>query len=112
MFLPIIAVLTSCLFVILNENAYQMLDQNTTFNDVFYLAVDNVHSSILFSWCNSSFLTQPIIYITDLFGMPSNSPIITYLSYWLNISIIWLVFDVIMYVPLLVHRWLDKGVIE
>lgn len=31
------------------------------------------------------------------------------LIYWLLISIIWLVFDVLMYVPQLVHRWLDKA---
>lgn len=34
------------------------------------------------------------------------------LTYWTCISIIWLVFDVFMYVPLLVHRWIDKAKIE
>lgn len=34
------------------------------------------------------------------------------LTYWLCISLIWLVYDVIMYVPLMIHRWLDKGVID
>lgn len=34
------------------------------------------------------------------------------LTYWTSISIIWLVFDVFMYVPLLVHRWIDKAKIE
>lgn len=34
------------------------------------------------------------------------------LTYWSCISIIWLVFDVFMYVPLLVHRWIDKAKIE
>lgn len=34
------------------------------------------------------------------------------LSYWAFISITWLVFDLVMYLPLLVHRWLDKGVLQ
>lgn len=34
------------------------------------------------------------------------------LTYWTCISIIWLVFDVFMYVPLLVHRWIDKAKLE
>jgi len=34
------------------------------------------------------------------------------LTYWTCISVIWLVFDVFMYVPLLVHRWIDKAKIE
>lgn len=34
------------------------------------------------------------------------------LTYWLCISLIWLIYDVIMYVPLMIHRWLDKGVID
>lgn len=39
--------------------------------------------------------------------------IITYLlTYWTCVSIIWLIFDVIMYVPLLIHRWIDKAKLE
>lgn len=34
------------------------------------------------------------------------------LTYWTCVSILYLIFDVIMYVPLLVHRWIDKAVIE
>ena len=66
----------------------------------------------LFSWSKNSFLAQPFNYIMNLFGIPSNNVFVYYLDYWLSISIIWLVFDLIMYLPLLVHRWIDKGVIE
>lgn len=31
------------------------------------------------------------------------------LTYWTCISLIWLVFDIIMYVPMLVHSWLDRA---
>ena len=33
-------------------------------------------------------------------------------TYWTIISLAWLVFDILMYVPLLVHRWLDKASIS
>ena len=33
-------------------------------------------------------------------------------AYWLFVSLCWLVFDVLIYVPLLVHKWLDKAAIE
>ena len=52
--------------------------------------------------------------ILDIFGLGG---IVDYgidylLTYWTCISIIWLVFDVFMYVPLLVHRWIDKAKLE
>ena len=31
------------------------------------------------------------------------------LIYWLLTSLLWLLFDVLMYVPQLIHRWLDKA---
>ena len=85
---------------------------NLSAREVFYNALDDVKESPYFSWAYNSFLASPIIYITGLFSIPSSHVIIELLSYWLAISIIWLVFDLIMYVPLLVHRWIDKGVLE
>lgn len=38
--------------------------------------------------------------------------IVSMLSYWTIVSIIYLIFDVLMYVPLLVHRWIDKARLE
>lgn len=49
--------------------------------------------------------------IEDIFGF-DYSFISLFLTYWTCISIIWLVFDVFMYVPLLVHRWIDKAKLE
>jgi len=81
-------------------------------DNVFYYSVNKVTQSNLFNWAYDSFLVAPFSYIVGLFSMPTNSPVVMLLSYWLAISIIWLVFDLVMYVPLLVHRWLDKGVLE
>lgn len=49
--------------------------------------------------------------IFDIFGL-CNDLIIELLAYWTCISIIWLVFDVFMYVPLLVHKWIDRAKVE
>ena len=81
-------------------------------DNVFYYSIDKVTQSPYFSWAYDSFLVAPFTYIVTLFSMPVDSPIVMLLSYWLDISIVWLVFDLIMYLPLLVHRWLDKGVLE
>lgn len=107
MLLPVFYVLGTCLYFIFNENAVP-----TTLDNIFIDSVNNINSLPLFSWASNSFLVAPFQYVSNLFGVPTDSPIITLLSYWLDISLIWLVFDVIIYVPLLVHRWLDKGVIE
>ena len=106
--LPIGYILSRCLYVIFNENATALVDLDNIFID----SVNNLNTITLFSWASSSFLVTPFAYIGNVFGVPSGSPIITLLSYWLDISIIWLVFDLVMYLPLLIHRWLDKGVIE
>lgn len=54
--------------------------------------------------------------ITTIFGISViggiGEVILYLLTYWLCISLIWLIYDVIMYVPLMIHRWLDKGVID
>jgi len=72
----------------------------------------SVWQNDLFSWSYDSFLTTPFQYIGSVFGIPNDNTLYYCLSYWLDISIIWLCFDLVMYVPLLVHRWLDKGVLE
>lgn len=108
MLLPIGYILSVSLYVIFNENAVS----SWSLDNVFIESINNINSVSLFSWASSSFLVAPFQYISDLFGVPSGSPITTLLSYWLDISIIWLVFDLIMYIPLLVHRWLDKGIVE
>ena len=108
MLLPIGYIFSRCLYIIFNDNATASFD----LIDTFIESVNSINTESIFSWASTSFLVVPFQYIGDLFGLPTNSPILTLLSYWLDISIMWLVFDVIMYVPLLVHRWLDKGIIE
>ena len=101
-----------------NETYFDLVKNNIKqvndllLDNVFYYAVDKVEQSSMFSWAYTSFLVAPFQYILALFGVPSTHVIVELLSYWLSVSVIWLIFDVIMYVPLLAHRWLDKGVIE
>lgn len=50
--------------------------------------------------------------INTLFGWTSDYlsiAISNLLTYWTLTSIIYLIFDVIMYIPLLVHKWIDKA---
>ena len=108
MLLPIAYICSNCLYVIFNENATASIPLDTMFIE----SVNNLNTLPLFAWAQTSFLVAPFTYISNLFGIPSTSPLLTLMSYWLDISIIWLVFDLIMYIPLLVHRWLDKGIIE
>ena len=63
----------------------------------------------VFSWAKNTFFSAPFNYISALFGFQAGNSISYLLSYWFSISIIWLVFDLMIYVPLLVHRWLDKA---
>lgn len=108
MLLPVFYILFRCAYCVFNQNA----TASTPLIDMFVDSVNAINTESLFSWATTSFLVSPFSYIADLFGMSSTNPIITMLSYWLSISIIYLVFDLIMYIPLLVHRWLDKGIIE
>lgn len=52
----------------------------------------------------------------NVFGFDLNNDIFMVLgsmfTYWTCISIIWLIFDVFMYVPLLVHKWIDRAKVE
>ena len=52
--------------------------------------------------------------VDNLFGFTDDYQyhVVRLLTYWTCISLIWLIFDVLMYVPLLVHRWIDKAKIE
>lgn len=105
--------LGTSIFRISDYNEIESVEtHNVESKDVFYNSLDELIESPYFSWAYNSFLSTPITYIVGLFSIPTNHVIVELLSYWLAISIIWLVFDLIMYVPLLVHRWLDKGVLE
>lgn len=66
----------------------------------------------MFAWATNNILVAPFSSICSFFGIASTSVLIKYLYYWLTISVIWLVFDLLMYIPLLVHNYIDKARIE
>lgn len=83
----------------------------------FLAMIDDLSGDFLaFDFGASSSVSSVYNYlIYEVFGFGSTlivENIITLLTYWTCISIIWLVFDVFMYVPLLVHRWIDKAKLE
>lgn len=93
-----------------------MLSGQTITFDSWYDMLDNFG----FLWNNGVSQTIGNVYdylLNVVFGFQIDdyllSMLVEYLlTYWTCISIIWLVFDVFMYVPLLVHRWIDKAKIE
>ena len=75
------------------------LPLNKYFNVTSFLGLNN-----LYSWINTNVFSGTAPLGFNIFYM--------LLSYWLLVSIFWLVFDVVMYVPNLAHRWLDKGSLQ
>lgn len=58
----------------------------------------------IYSWISNTFFTGNAPIVFTIFYQ--------WFAYWLFVSLCWLIFDVLMYVPLVVHRWLDKGALE
>ena len=81
--------------------------------NIFYTSCEQVKDSFVLNWCNYYNPVRAVYdYGSALFNVDSDNLVNYFLTYWTSISIIWLVFDVFMYVPLLVHRWIDKAKIE
>lgn len=87
-------------------------EQLVSNTDIINYAWESIWDLPLFNWCKVSFVSVPFTYISGLFGLAASNSFNYVFTYFASMSIIWLVFDVIMYVPLLVHRWLDKGIVE
>lgn len=95
-----------------NEVDDVVINTNDTISQKIYNGWQTVWSLPIFSWSSNTFFSAPFNYISGLFGFQDGNTLSNCLSYWFSISIIWLVFDVMLYVPLLVHRWLDKASIS
>lgn len=105
------------------------LPQYTDYNVIESVSVNDTESDIMSQFTTSLYNTTERYYNFDNFfalgdirqwfntnffnGNPSLGFGIAWhlLTYWFVVSIFWLIFDVLMYLPLLVHRWLDKGAI-
>lgn len=110
MFLPFGLVIFNLLHGLFSPSATGLLSL-TDWYDMLY---DCLSWFINFSGGNTLFVSINNVYdylVHTMFGLESEF-IGLLLSYWTSISIIWLVFDVFMYVPLLVHRWIDKAKLE
>lgn len=97
------------------NNPIVSADLDTSSSDIMSVFVNNYAEAIskyfnydnafnfggLYNWLNTNFFS-------------GNAPLGFFifwhlLIYWLLTSLLWLIFDVLMYVPMLVHRWLDKA---
>lgn len=88
--------------------------------DLTILTYDEVFALLKFPqyYGGSLYLTIYNVYFylaNNLFGLDTSTVctlITQLLTYWTFTSIVYLIFDVLMYVPLLVHRWIDKARLE
>lgn len=95
-------------FVVINHQSSSFTSLDLFFDDFYSFMTIN------FAIFANSPLNQVFYTITNFFfdSGDINDLVVMLLNYWCSISIIYLVFDIVMYVPLLAHRWLDKGVVE
>lgn len=95
-------------------NVIESVSVNTddTITDKVNRSFEQIFNLPVFSWSKTTFVSNAFIYIGGLFGLTSSNPIVYLFGYWLSISICWLVFDLMIYVPNLAHRWLDRSAIE
>lgn len=119
MFLPVL--ITFATFIFLSFNRMITLDTasvenfNTFTQNVvnsFCNVLNMVMTNSLFAWVSGSIVYTPFSYISNVFNMSVNSPIIALLSYFLVITIVYIVFDILVYIPNLFHRMIDGGSIE
>lgn len=119
MFLPVL--ITFATFIFLSFNRMITLDTasvenfNTFTQNVvnsFCNVLNMVMTNSVFAWVSGSIVYTPFSYIANVFNMSANSPIIALLSYFLVITIVYIVFDILVYIPNLFHRMIDGGAIE
>lgn len=119
MFLPVL--ITFATFIFLSFNRMITLDTasvenfNTFTQNVvnsFCNVLNMVMTNSIFAWVSDSIVYTPFSFISNVFNMPVNSPIIALLSYFLVITIVYIVFDILVYIPNLFHRMIDGGSLE
>lgn len=119
MFLPVLITFATFIFLSFNRmttlNTASVENLNTFIENVvngFSNVLNLVMTSPLFAWVSGSIVYTPFSYIANVFNMSANSPIIALLSYFLVITVVYIVFDVLVYIPNLFHRWIDGGSLE
>lgn len=95
-----------------NEIESVSVNTDDTISNKMYLAWESLWDLPVFSWTKTCFLSAGFTYISGLFGVSATNSLNYVFGYWITISICWLVFDLLIYVPNLAHRWLDKGAVE
>ena len=82
----------------------QFMYQEYNFMDK-YLGMYKYHPfQSIYQWLSNTFFDGNAPLVFTIFYQ--------WFAYWLFVSLCWLVFDVLIYVPMVAHRWLDKGALE
>ena len=96
MILPLAAVGTTCLITTFNKNTINDETENYKVVDTFYYAVEETKNSPLFTWVENSPLTPAINSFTSVFNIQNDNYITYTLNYWLNITAMYVVIDIIV----------------
>lgn len=95
MLAPFFAVLTECLYMIINKNAPS--NYTGTPQDVFYNAINNLATKDIFNWTTSTGIYQSINAMTTGLNFGTSANVIAILlSYWSLNTAIYIVFDIII----------------
>jgi len=84
-------------------DSVEVIEHETTLNDVFYKAVELVENSPLFNWSKNSELYTVIHNTCNILDL-NNTFIPMLLTYWVIISIIYVIYDIALIALHVVHR--------
>ena len=79
--------------------------------DIFYTASSEVKTSYVLNWCNYNNPLRPTINtFTNVVGLPNDNIINDLLTYWLSITIIYIVIDIIIEIAIYLTHFFNKEV--
>lgn len=85
------------------KTTYTTYIQNSFLSEVFYYSVDKVEESNLFNWSKDTGMYTTVHGATELLGI-TNTFIPMLMSYWLLISVIYIVYDIALVGVHMVHN--------
>lgn len=92
------------LYILFSKSNYFVAESNpTNVNNVFYYAVEQVEESTLFNWSKNSIIYTGINATCNAISI-TNTFIPMLLTYWLIISVIYFLYDIILMCVLILHN--------
>lgn len=87
----------------IKELMYYTIEVTKDLSNVFYYSVDKVEQSNLFNWAKTSMIYTGMLNFTTAMNV-TNTFIPMLLTYWLIISVIYFLYDIILLILVVLHR--------